>query len=91
MNGSRSAAITGGRMALSTPITAAATNAAPKPLTSAPGTIQQAASSATVARSHERSRRTGPMCGRPIPQTGFSPYVVVVITSSSGQAMSAER
>ncbi len=47
MNGSRSAATIGGRIAFRTAITAEATIAPPKPLTWTPGTIQAANSSAS--------------------------------------------
>ena len=80
ISGSRSAAISGGRIALRTAITAAATNAPQKLWTAAPGTIHAATSSATVASTHETRRRIGPMCGRAGPQTGFSPYVVSSLT-----------
>ena len=65
--------MTGGRIALRIAITAAATSAPQKLFTSAPGTIQAATSSETVATIHVTRTRTGPRRGRIGVQTGFSP------------------
>ena len=94
MNGSRSAAMTGGRIAFRTAITAAATSAVPNAFTSAPGTIQTATSSAKALSTQETSRRTGRNFGRIGPQTGCSPYVVVVIMLPSrrvGRVLAGEQ
>ena len=73
MNGSRSAAISGGRTAFRIAITAAATKAPQKLFTSAPGTIQAATSSAIVETSQVTTTRTGRSRGTCGPHTGVCP------------------
>ena len=63
-NGSRSAASSGGTIAFSTPIAAAAASAPPKPFTVAPGTIHAATSRAAAVTSQERASRIGLIFGR---------------------------
>jgi hypothetical protein len=58
VNGSRIAAMTGGRIALSTAITAAARNAPPKSLMWTPGTTHAANMSAAADRIHATIRRS---------------------------------
>ena len=64
MNGSRRAAISGGRTAFRTAIATLAAKAPPKPLTVAPGTTQAATRSATADASHVIRRRSGRSFGR---------------------------
>jgi hypothetical protein len=64
VNGSRSAASNGGRIALSTAMIAAATNAPPQPCTVTPGTTAAAKRIAAAEMIHATSRRTGRMRGR---------------------------
>src|SRR5215204_5685313 len=59
VNGSRSAAISGGRMAFSTATIAATSTAPQKPLTLAPGTIPAATSRASADDSHANASRSG--------------------------------
>ena len=76
MNGKRSAATIGGRIAFSTAISSAATTAPPKPSTETPGTIVAAISSAAALSSHDRRTRRGRYFGRSGCQLTGSPYVV---------------
>ena len=69
----------GGRIAFSAAITAAATSAVPYALMAAPGTIHTATISATALSAQETRSRISPIFGRVGPQTGTSPWVVVMI------------
>ena len=73
VSGSRSAATIGGRIAFRIPITTAATSAAPKPFTCAPGTIAQPISSDSVATSHVTRSLTMLKRGRAGRQMRVSP------------------
>ena len=76
MNGSRSAATIGGRIAFRIAISSAATTAPPKPSTETPGTIAAATSSAAaLSEPRERRARTGRNLGRSGCQVICSPYV----------------
>ncbi len=86
MNGSRSAAISGGTAAFSTAMTATASRAPKKSFTDAPGTINAAISSAAAETSHAKSSASGLIRGRPGVQSGVSPYVL-----SSGCVISGGR
>ena len=92
MNGRRSAATAGGRTAFSAAITAAATSAEPKFLTSAPGTIQAAASRARAESTHETSRRNTWNRGRRTSHSGRSPYAcTLAITPDPPRAAAGPR
>ena len=73
MNGSRSAATSGGRSAFRTAITAAAASAPQKAVTCAPGRSQAAMSSAIVTRSHRDTSWPNPSFGRWGLHVGCSP------------------
>ncbi len=73
MNGSRSAATTGGRRAFRIAMTAVATRAPQKSVTWAPGTIQAAPNSAAVDSSQASNTPTGRMGGLAGLQVGTSP------------------
>ena len=70
VNGSLSAAISGGSTALRTPTMAATATAPPKPLSSAPGTTAAASISPSADPSQAMTRRTGCRRGRSGLQTG---------------------
>ena len=76
MNGNRSAATIGGRIALRTAISRAATTAPQKPSTATPGTSLAAISRAAALSSHETRSRSGRYFGRSGCQVTASPYVV---------------
>ena len=77
MNGSRSAATTGGRIALRTATAAATTNAAPGLSSVTPGTMIAATYSVAAAIAHETSRRRGRRRGFVGSHVTASPCVVV--------------
>jgi hypothetical protein len=80
-NGRRSAAMTGGSTALSTPMSAATTSAEPNCSSSTPGTTVAAARTASAATIQERIRRSGRKRGFAGFQVTASPYVLSIARS----------